>query len=293
MKRNLKWSGLALGFLLFLSVIAFSYRHYSVKFNREAEYSSGYAEGCKRAKTDLETGNARIYVCGKRQLYKDLDLQTGLTLHAIAGCIVSEYDRGLAGGYNDTIVQYIRQSGPPANSRIKWNAEILGPVNYLAGSDRDDITTMETNSEPIPDPSGEFSLRLFIEHRVFAGKEFLFPRLALRQGDSDPRTIKFPGGDIQNPQPVEMTWGPVGSDTAFIRYRWRYKNVEAAVAVLDLHTGLWLNCERISQDPLIGRSRFPNPLAQNPSRDIFIFSEFSRSWHECRHSRCVGNPRMP
>ncbi len=226
-----------------------SYMHYSVKWHREQQYKRGFDVGQKEAERDLKAGNAWIYATGEPESWKEYDPLSGLTRHAIALCIVTDYDCGREAGYNQAINIHIKRHGPLPNSRIKWSREILSPIEYMTRLDSGKVSNLNEQSGSVKCPSSKFSIQLFLDHRTDpSGKIMTFERLSLTPNNQEGQLICFPGGDIQNVQPVSIAWGPPESEILFVRYRWENTaDVRECVAVLDLRTGLWLNYERFEK----------------------------------------------
>ncbi|MBN2711529.1 MAG: hypothetical protein JXR97_03725 [Planctomycetes bacterium] len=250
MNRVMKWLLMTSGVAAILAGLFASCVYYSVKWEREEQYSRGFDAGQEEAEHDLNAANARIYAIGDRDSWKEYDPLSGLTVHAIAGCIVTNYDLGRSEGYNQAILKHIQRNGPPPNSRIRWSREILSPLEYMAGLGSAKLINLDETSGLVESPSGRFSIRLFIEHRTYpnGNKIMKFERLSLGRKDQNDQTIYFPGGDLQNVQPVRVAWGPEESDILFVRYRWEnMTDVREGIAVMDLRTGLWLNYELIEK----------------------------------------------
>ena len=216
---------------------------------RDMQFSAGLYAGQKEAESDLKAGRARIYAIGRRPAWKEYDPLSGLTICAIAGCVVSYHDLGRQMGYNQAISDHIQKHGLPPNSRKLWSREILAPVEYMAGLDLARLIKLDSDGGTVKCPTGECTIQLFFVHRTYPnGKVLTFERLALMRKDQERQVIYFPGGDLQNVLPVLIAWGPDESEILFVRYRWDSTiDVKEGVAVLDLRTGLWLNHECVEK----------------------------------------------
>ena len=216
---------------------------------RDMQFSAGLYAGQTEAESDLQAGRARIYAIGHRPTCKEYDQLSGLTICAIAGCIVNDHDLGRQEGYNQAISDYIQRHGLPPNSRKRWSREILAPVEYMAGLDFARLIKLDSDGDTVKCPTGQCAIQLFFEQRTYPnGKVLTFERLVLIWKDQDKQVLYFPGGDIQNVLPVWIAWGAADSEILFVRYRWDSTiDVKEGVGVLDMRTGLWLNHERVEK----------------------------------------------
>jgi len=204
------------------------------------QYDSGYAVGLAEAEWEIANRRASIYTMGFGAGSVNYDLETGLPVVAIAGCIVDSYIQGRADGHNFNIREYIERDGLPEYSRLPWADELSDLQSYFEGRLKmDSLFYLRLAGPAALASNGAASLEL----RRSRFHKFDIPCLFIK----GPRGLRRSGQSIFGTWPDSMSvlWGPPDSDLAFLRWE-RYAgkgrdSIAYQYAALDLRTGRILN----------------------------------------------------
>lgn len=198
---------------------------------RSQQYREARAAGVAEAEADLAAAVPCLLTFGMPLPGPALDVETGLPLRPIAGCLVDDGILGRAEGYNATVRGALAQHGALRGSLSPWRELIVDPAAHL-GAD-------PARPEPgvFHDPSGSHRLR-FDEGRL----ALLDPTESGENDGSDSGPIVLQG---IAPGTLALHWGPPGSGLVIAELA---QERALQLVVIDLRRALVLHRRSVAAD---------------------------------------------
>ncbi len=213
------------------------------------QYQQAYDQGRAKFTQELAEGDANVEVLGGDSAV-GFDEESGLPQVFVNADVMDKLTAGRVAGHNDALHEYIDQYGLPANSRKKWEKDLLHLSDYFQRRSREQTPAhLVSGAGHEVSPDGRFTLMLR-ETSADSRPSSPGPELILVR-QSDERAVALPAGVGDRPD-TSMVWGPDGSDTAIFQFK---PAVGAKLlAVLDLRSGRWLLTELASAPERLTRS---------------------------------------
>jgi hypothetical protein len=186
---------------------------------REAVFgeSAAYKQGRREALAELAAGKATLYTYGLRDFGEDVDRETGLRYHPIAGCLVDDAIVDRTNGHNEQILESIRTAGLPANSLKPWRDDLFNLRPFFETRARSGPPVgVNLDGPAAASPDGKYSIR-----RV---------RRTFQKDDGSPGEgsafVIVAGADTHPPLHIwgdegeaTLVWGDDASGFAVLRFR--------------------------------------------------------------------------
>jgi hypothetical protein len=123
------------------------------------QYRAAYRKAADEAKASLADGRARLFSWGMLGV-SNLDPETGLGVMPLAGCVLTAEVLGRTEGNSESVREWIKAHGLPANSLLRWKDELTDLPAFFAAREKAGATiALKIGGPDLRSPDGRFSLR--------------------------------------------------------------------------------------------------------------------------------------